>query len=141
MQPRSRSGDDEAFTLIELLVVIVIVGVLAAIAIPVFMRQREKAWDVAVEADLRNAAMAQDAFLTEGTDPGDWATDVGQLQALGFRPSGDNSYFGGTFALAITITGADYCMTARSQSGAFLGFGSSTGAVHKDGPIDHATCS
>ncbi|MDQ1603222.1 MAG: type pilus assembly protein PilA, partial [Actinomycetota bacterium] len=42
---KSAEEKDQGFTLIELLVVIIIIGILAAIAIPVFLRQREKGWD------------------------------------------------------------------------------------------------
>ena len=59
---------DEGFTLIELLVVIIIIGILAAIAIPVFLNQRQKGWEAAVKSDLRNAATAQETYLTESND-------------------------------------------------------------------------
>lgn len=137
---RRRGRPDEGFTLIELLVVVIILGVLAAIAIPAFMRQREKGFDAAVASDLRNASIAQDAHLTEGTDAGDWATTVAELQEIGFRPSADRIYYGGTFAMGIGGVGGSFCLTARSASGRYVGYGSATGELISDTPIDPDTC-
>lgn len=74
---RSRVG----FTLIELLVVVVIVGILAAIAIPKFSNTKGKANAAALRSDLRNLAVAEESYFYDSTA---YSTDI---TALKFRPS------------------------------------------------------
>ena len=67
--------DRKGFTLIELLIVVVIIGILAAIAIPKFANTKEKAVVASMKSDLRNLVTAQESFFTDnqdyagGTDP------------------------------------------------------------------------
>jgi len=55
----------KGFTLIELLIVVVIIGILAAIAIPKFANTKEKAYVASMKADLKNLATAQEAFFAD----------------------------------------------------------------------------
>ena len=138
--PRVRPACESGFTLIELLVVTIILGILAAIAIPAFLQHRAKGWDAAVRSDLRSAATAQETFLTDA-DPGPYATTVPELIAVGFRPSPGRNYSGGVMNMSVTAQGAlSYCLTAQSASGTYFALGSSAGWNTSSTPIDAATC-
>lgn len=99
---------DEGFTLIELLVVVIIIGILAAIAIPVFLNQRKKAWDSAVKSDLKNAATAQETYLTEKDE---YTLSVAALAGVGFNQGADV-----VFSHMEIENGLQYCMQAYHAS-------------------------
>jgi prepilin-type N-terminal cleavage/methylation domain-containing protein len=106
---KAREEREGGFTLIELLVVIIIIGILAAIAIPVFLNQRKKGYDAQVKADLRNAATGQETYLTDNNV---YTTSQTALTstAVGWKPSTAD-----TFVMAISA-GLGYCMVGNNPN-------------------------
>lgn len=113
---------EEGFTLIELLVVIIIIGILAAIAIPTFLNQREKGWEAAAKSALKAAAVAQESWFTENDS---YTATEANLEAEGFNQNAD---------VALVIISADasgYCMSADHTAGGDIHYlDSDTGEIN-----------
>lgn len=75
----------KGFTLIELLIVVVIIGILAAIAIPKFANTKQKAVVASMKSDLRNLVTAQEAFFSDNND---YAGSVAATQTNGLAGAG-----------------------------------------------------
>jgi type IV pilus assembly protein PilA len=73
----------KGFTLIELLIVVVIIGILAAIAIPKFANTKTKAYTAAMKSDLRNLVTAEESFFSDSGTYIIW----GDTTKLKFKPS------------------------------------------------------
>ncbi len=75
----------KGFTLIELLIVVVIIGILAAIAIPKFANTKEKAVVASMKSDLRNMVTANEGFFSDNND---YAGNFGPAQINGLAGAG-----------------------------------------------------
>ena len=107
--------DERGFTLIELLVVILIIGILAAIAIPSFLNQKSKASDAAAKELAHSMQVAAETYATDhsGSYIGLTSQVLNQYEATIQTSSGN----GNAYASAVTPTATGYTVTAASTDG------------------------
>ena len=105
---RSIESKDQGSTLIELLVVIIIIGILAAIAIPVYLNQRQRAYEAASKSDIRVLAEFEETYYVSANSYGDLA----QLDAAGsvLIPSKLDKL------TIMWVNASGYCLSAKNIS-------------------------
>ena len=144
---KAKEENEGGFTLIELLVVIIIIGILAAIAIPTFLNQRKKGYDAQAKSDLRNVATIEETFFTDnnyyyygsasGTPlafPAGTLTDykasnnVTAMTVVGYASDGTTK---STTLNAVPATGSagGFCAEATSTSGKTFVYDSTKGGL------------
>jgi type IV pilus assembly protein PilA len=118
---RERAGSESGFTLIELLVVMLILGILAAIAIPAFLSQKDKANDTNAKAQARSLQTAMETYSTEHNGTYAPTPNITVLQAI------EPTITGGTIA----STANTYTVTSQAAQGSGNVFSISRNAAGK----------
>jgi len=146
MLARIRKAAEEregGFTLIELLVVIIIIGILAAIAIPVFLNQRQKGYDAQAKSDARNLATLEETYLTDNSNYVA-ATNLAAVQAAfaDYKKSANVTdakitFVDGTTGGTTTLTNSGFCVQTTSSSGHTFAYNSGLGGLQ---PGTDKTC-
>ena len=139
---KAQDNEEGGFTLIELLVVIIIIGILAAIAIPTFLNQRQKGFDAQAKSDLRNVAGIVESNFVDFSAYPTTLTDSQGTNALTtvFYKASANAKKTAMGIVMVDATGKNttaaqldktvgYCLAVQSDSDSWFGYNSVKGGL------------
>jgi len=123
----------KGFTLIELLIVVVIIGILAAIAIPKFASTKQKAYMAAMKSDLKNFVTAEESYFADYNTYGTYAA----VNTAGLFTATTDVTLGSTDATATGYSAtATHAAAAGKTCGVYVGTGTPPGGLTVEGEVN-----